>query len=140
MHNLLINLISLLGLFGFILSFYIFSKKKSKKKMICPMKSDCDTVIHSDYSKILGVRVEILGMLYYFFIGFVYSASYVFGFWSTPLSIFLFGLSLCAILFSIYLVSLQAFVLRHWCTWCLLSAAISFLIGLISYIHLFVAR
>ena len=32
--------------------------------------------------------------------------------------------SVCAFAFSIYLTLLQAFVLKNWCTWCIISACI----------------
>jgi len=136
MHILLINLIGLLGLVGFIISTYIYNKKKAKKKLICPRRSNCDTVIHSDYSKILGIPVEVLGMVYYFFIGSVYSVVFIFDLWSSTIGHIIFGISMCSLLFSIYLVSMQVFVIKQWCAWCLCSAAISLLIFILSYIHL----
>ncbi len=135
MHILLVNLISLLGLLGFLLSFYIYSKKKTKQKLICPMRSNCDTVIHSDYSKIIGIPVEILGMVYYTLIGSAYSIIFILDLWSISVALILIGISICALLFSIYLVTLQAFVIKQWCTWCLGSATISALIFLLSYLH-----
>lgn len=135
MHFIIINLISLFGLFGFSLAFYLYSKKKTKKKLICPMRSNCDTVIHSDYSKIMGIPVEVLGMLYYAIIGSSYTIIFILGIWSDQFAIVLLGISMCAALFSIYLVSIQAFVVKHWCAWCLCSALTSLLIALLSYLH-----
>lgn len=135
MHLILINLISLLGLCGFSLSFYLYSKKKSKKKLICPMRSNCDTVIHSDYSRIIGIPVEILGMIYYVVIGCAYPVVILSGMWSLQVAIVLLGISMCAALFSGYLVSIQAFVVKHWCLWCLCSAGISTTIAILSYLH-----
>ncbi len=135
MQTIFINLIILLGLLGFLLSFYIYSKKKTKKKLICPMRSNCDTVIHSDYSKIIGIPVEILGMVYYTLIGSAYSIIFVLDLWSTPVATVLIGISICALLFSVYLVTLQAFVIKQWCTWCLCSALITLIIFLLSYLH-----
>jgi uncharacterized membrane protein len=136
MHIILINLISLLGLSGLVLSSYIYFKKKKKKKMICPMRSNCDTVIHSDHSKILGIPVELLGMTYYAFIGLSYVFVSLLGLWSMPVAMILIGVSGSALLFSIYLVSLQAFVIKHWCTWCLFSAGICLTIFILSYINI----
>jgi uncharacterized membrane protein len=136
MHILLVNLIILLGLFGFSISFYIYNKKKKKKKLICPMRSNCETVIHSDYSHILGIPVEGLGMLYYAFIGISYSSVFIFNLWSPSAALILFGASMCSVLFSIYLVSLQIFIIRQMCAWCLLSAFTSLVIFILSYLHL----
>ncbi len=136
MHIILINLISLLALSGLILSSYIYFKKKKKKKMICPMRSNCDTVIHSDHSKIIGIPVELLGMVYYAFIGLSYVGISLLGLWSLQVAVILIGVSGAALLFSIYLVSLQAFVIKHWCTWCLFSALICLLIFSLSYFNI----
>lgn len=133
MHIFFIICIQLLGLGGFLLASYIYRKKKGKKKMICPRKADCDTVIHSDYSKVLGIPVEVLGMLYYFFISMVYPLAFLLNLESLEFIVVVFAMSACAVLFSVYLVSVQAFVIKHWCTWCLISAAISFLILITSY-------
>ena len=57
-----------LALIGLILSSYIFWKKKKSEKLVCFIGQDCDTVIHSRYSKLLfGIPNEILGMVYYGF-------------------------------------------------------------------------
>lgn len=134
-------IICALGLIGFLLASYIHSKKKSKKKLICPRRSNCDTVIHSDYSKIVGIPVEVLGMIYYVFISLAYGIVLFFGLATTPILMILVGVSFCSVLFSLYLVTLQAFVLHHFCIWCLSSAVTSILIftfSYINYMHLFV--
>ncbi len=136
MHIFFVNIIGLLGLIGFFISTYIYNKKKSKKKLICPRRSNCDSVIHSDFSKILGVPVEIIGMFYYFFIGSVYSIIFILNLWVPAVALILFGVSMCSVLFSIYLVSIQAFIIKQWCAWCLCSAVTSFLIFIFSYLHL----
>ncbi len=116
-----------LGLFGFLLASYIHRKKSAKKKLVCPMRSNCETVIHSDYSKILGVPVEVLGMCYYAFIALSYGVYHI-TYTSPIFLIVLSGISLSAVIFSTYLISLQAFVIKQWCTWCLCSAMTSAII------------
>ena len=126
-----------LGFGGFLLSSYIYNKKRAKKKLICPMRANCDTVIHSQYSRVLWIPVEILGMLYYVAISLAYMFVSVPGVWSVSIGGVLVGASVCSVLFSIYLVSLQVFVIKHWCSWCLGSALLSLLIMIVSYIHFF---
>ena len=132
MHLLLINIITVLSIFGLLVSFYIYNKKKKKKKLVCPRHSDCDTVIHSDYSRILGIPIEVLGIVYYVFIGYAYCFVFIFNIWSARTALVLVGVSMCALLFSIYLVAIQAFVVRQWCIWCLSSAATTLLILILS--------
>ncbi len=130
------TILILLGLMGFILASYIHNKKMAKKKLVCPLRSDCDTVINSDYSKIYGIPVEILGMFYYAFIAFSYG---LYNLSSLPVivPIILFYISLFATLFSLYLIYLQAFKIKQWCMWCMCSASISLLICTLSFIYNF---
>jgi uncharacterized membrane protein len=94
-------------------------------------------VIHSDYSTLIGIPVEMLGMLYYGLVALLHTQVLTRISLSQTLPEYrlemLFGVSLCAVLFSIYLVSVQAFVIRHWCLWCLGSAFISIAIAALSY-------
>jgi uncharacterized membrane protein len=130
--------IIILGILGFSVAFYIYRKKHAKKKLICPMRSNCDTVIHSDYSRMLGIPVEVLGMIYYAVITIAYVVIAVFNHsgWVSTLSLILIAMSMCSVFVSVYLVSLQAFVLKHWCIWCLTSACISVLIFALSYSYI----
>ena len=114
---------------GFLLSFYIRHKKHSHEKMICPLKSNCDTVIYSPYSKFFGVPLELLGLLYYGLIAVGYALFLIFPTLATPLVVFgvLFATT-AALLFSLYLIFIQAFTLKQWCTWCLMSAGLCVII------------
>jgi len=137
--NFIINIvITLLALAGFILAYYIRSTKKAPETLVCPLDGSCEEVITSKFSKILGVPVEVGGMLYYA-IAFVAYALFAF----TPdllpssSSSVMFAVACGAFLFSVYLTCVQAFMLKHWCTWCLCSAGISTLIFILAF---YVAR
>lgn len=122
-------LVILLSSAGFTLSLYIHSTKKASGKLVCPLEGSCETVVHSDYSKLLGINLEVIGMFYYLAIGLLYT---FFAFAPVIVPEFMFyavvGVSLTSFLFSLYLTGIQAFVLRHWCTWCLFSALLCTLI------------
>lgn len=118
---------------GFLISFYIRHKKSSREVLICPLNSNCESVIHSDFSRFFGIPVEILGFLYYGVIAASYGFITVFPEYAPPF--FHYGLlsaSASAFLFSLYLTFIQAFTLREWCTWCLTSAMLSTVIFLSS--------
>ena len=119
---------------GFLIAIYIRHHKKNiKEALVCPFKANCDTVIHSDYSKFLGMPVEVLGMLYYGLVALSYGAFIIFPKLANDFSIFLIHFaSISAFVFSIYLTLVQAFALKNWCTWCLISATISASIFFIS--------
>jgi uncharacterized membrane protein len=118
-----------LGFAGFLVARHIFEEKKAERPLVCPIRFDCDTVVHSDYSKFMGVRVEILGMFYYAFIALSYL---VFLFKPEFLPNAVVGamatLSLVAFLFSVYLIAVQIFILKKMCSWCIVSSFICILI------------
>ena len=111
---------------GFLLSFYIRHKKHANEKLICPLDSNCESVIHSDYSVFWGVPVEILGMVYYGVIAVSYGVFLMFPQLVSTFTVFLaLVLSTVAFFFSLYLTSIQIFAIRQICTWCLVSAGLS---------------
>lgn len=119
---------------GFLLAFYIRHKKRSKEKLVCPVGANCDLVVHSEYSRFLGLPIEILGMCYYASIALFYAAVFVFHHSDfSALIVIAFGMSTLAFLFSVYLTFIQAFTLKQWCTWCLTSAVFCTLIFLVSF-------
>lgn len=126
-------LILVLSLSGFILALYIYTTKKNNTKaLVCPIGGQCDAVVNSKYSKFLGIPVEIIGMVYYGLVILFYSLR----FFSSPVSdgllFFATAFSVVAFLFSVYLVLIQAFSIKHWCTWCLFSAGFTTLIAIFS--------
>jgi uncharacterized membrane protein len=119
---------------GFALSAYIHSKKRAQQALVCPLKADCESVIHSEFSRFFGIPVELLGMAFY---GIV-AASYA-GLLAVPTAavppvlFFLLVITAAGFLFSLYLIFIQAFTLKQWCSWCLISE------GLCTAIFLLVA-
>lgn len=111
---------------------YLTYKHTRKQPLICPIGDNCSVVTESRWSHLFGVRTEVLGLLYY-------SALLIaiLGVFSIPsLNGRLIALLPWATgvggVFSLFLVSLQAFVIKKYCFYCLLSALISFLLFLTS--------
>ena len=135
---------------GFTLALYIHTTKKTPGALVCPLEGSCEHVVQSDYSTICGVPVDVLGMIYYFCIGLLYT---LFAFAPAILPSFMsyavIGISITSFLFSVYLTCVQAFALKHWCTWCLFSALICTLIlvltlyisngAVFEFLHMFLA-
>lgn len=128
------TVIVFLGAAGFSLSRYIHKHKRHGKPMVCPLDFDCHTVIHSKYSKFIGIPLEYWGMAYYAVIFFAY-ASFIFAknWYTNDIAASLLALTTTAFLFSLYLTSIQALILKEWCTWCLFSASICTLIFILAY-------
>ncbi len=119
-------LIVFAALAGFFIAFYIQQKKRQHQTLVCPLHADCDTVVHSEFSSFLGVPLEYLGMLYYALVASSYLAFLALPTLATQLATFLIlSISAAAFLFSLYLTFIQAFYLKQWCSWCLLSAILS---------------
>lgn len=115
--------IILIAILGLGVAWYIRMKKNVPHGMVCPLQSDCDAVVHSQFSVFFGIPIEILGMLYYGVIILAYAVITAFPVIASELVVFLLlVMSLVALLFSAYLTFIQAFAIKEWCTWCLTSA------------------
>lgn len=116
----------LLIISGIGVSGYLSYVKFTDTPMICVASGafDCGLVQNSPYSELFGVPIAYLGLATYFVIlGLV-----VFQSRSTFLqengTLLLFGVVFFAWIYSMYLVYIQAFVLRAFCNWCLAHEAI----------------
>jgi uncharacterized membrane protein len=91
----------------------------------------CDQVLTSAYATIGPMPVAALGMLYYGTI-----LVLIIAFWDTgsrkllKMASALVGLG---ILSTLYLIYLQAFVIDSWCVYCLFSAAMTLIMGIVAF-------
>jgi len=103
--------ITLSGL-GILVSSYMFYEKMIGGQLVCGVSS-CNEVNSSPYSSIWGISVSLFGVIYYLMILFFLAFNkYKLFFYST----------IIGLLFTGYLTFLEAFVIKAWCQWCLLSA------------------
>src|SRR3989344_1527592 len=126
-------IIFVLGICGFWVARHIYKHKKAKKPLVCPVGFDCNFVVHSDYSEFMHIPLEIFGMMYYTFLSLFYLYFiFVPDVMSPLISTLVVLASLGAFIFSLYLLVIQLFVLRKGCSWCIVSAAISALIFILT--------
>ncbi len=120
------TVILLSSIAGFIIPAYILRSKKEKEKhMVCPLDTDCDAVVRSSYAYFLGIRLEYIGMTYYAIIGILYAYFLAVQTDVHPGLLFsILVLTSAAFLFSVYLTALQAWVIKMWCSLCLISAGL----------------
>lgn len=121
-----------LAVVGFFVSWHIYQSKKGGPKLVCFIgkgKHTCSEVVESEYAKTLGIPNEILGMAYYvamailaIFLGFFLQKA------SGTFQTFAVIFSGTAFLMSLYLTAIQAFVLKKFCEWCLVTALANTLI------------
>lgn len=129
------TLIVILGLLGISLCIHIYQKKREPKPLVCMLGADCNTVLKSDFSSFYGIGLEVFGFIYYGLIALVYGLTIGIPELQNPILYFiLFGMSASAFLFSLYLIFVQAVLIKSWCSWCLTSAFLTTLILIASII------
>jgi uncharacterized membrane protein len=115
-------IVALLALVGLVDSLYLTVQHLTGQTLRCTIVSGCSEVLSSPYSHIGPVPLAALGALAYFII-FSLAILLAFGYRSArPL---LAGLSVIMFLMTLWLLYLQAFVIHHFCQYCLLSAAVT---------------
>ena len=123
----------ILGLVGFIISYYILYKKKRNEKLVCIIGENCDKVIRSKYANTFGFDNTMAGMGYYGLVAVTGIAEFIMPdlFFLKQVILSKIIISGAAALFSIYLIFIQAFVLKEWCEYCLATSAISIAVFLV---------
>lgn len=58
-------LIIILSVLGFSVASYIRYKKSRNERLVCYMGDDCNKVVFSSYSTLLGIPNEMIGMAYF---------------------------------------------------------------------------
>lgn len=112
-------LISLIGLADAI---YLTIQDVTGATLRCTVVSGCNEVLSSPYAHLGPVPLAALGALAYFiFFSLAILAAFGYSF-ARPLLVILVALMF---LTSLWLVYLQAFVIRHFCQYCLLSAVVT---------------
>jgi uncharacterized membrane protein len=119
---------ALLALIGLGDSIYLTVEHLSGRAVRCTITSGCEEVLSSAYASIGGVPLAGVGALAYFI---AFSLATLAAFGNRRAGDFLFYLVALMLVVSIYLFILQAFVLRAFCQFCLLSAAVTLLLALI---------
>lgn len=123
-HNGLLNVVSLIGLLDTIYLSYHAITKTDVACWFFP-KEWCQKVQYSSYSKTFGIPNPYLGLLMYIAILVLLFNPLLAPAWILPF-IIIFGFA-----FSMYFTFIQMFVLRAFCTWCVVSA-INFTIMFVS--------
>jgi uncharacterized membrane protein len=86
----------------------------------CSLSGGCNEVLTSSYSEVFGVPLSMIGLAFYLT---VFSLAILDLFEVAPLLKWVFRLALPAFVITLGLLYLQAFVIHHFCQYCLASAA-----------------
>src|SRR3989338_5388010 len=106
-------LLMILSFIGFAVSAYIFYSKRFDKPLFCPRGHDCDAVVRSKYGKTFGIENTIPGMGFYVVV-FIYGILQLLNqnvFKGVFVYYSIVGISVVSVLFSLYLVYVQKFIL-----------------------------
>ena len=114
-----INILYVFSIIGLLDTLYLIYHKIKGTDVACPFfpKEWCYKVQHSKQSKTFGVPNSILGFIMYLLI-FILVIGFTGGWAVLPIIKFLVGFGF---LFSLYFLFVQAFVLRAFFTWCVIS-------------------
>ena len=130
MRKIYFWVLGILILLGFADSVFLTWEHYTLTSIGCPISPwiNCLAVTSSKYSEIFGIPLSLLGSVYYSFL-------FLFLFKKTTMFRHFFLLtSSFGVLFSFYLIYIQAFAIGLFCLYCLASALISFLIFGFSFI------
>lgn len=107
---------------------YLAYRHGKKKPMVCPLEHDCSKVTESQWSRVLGVRNEVLGFLYYVSMVASVLGAILFPSLQGVFVLFLFLGTCIGVLYSALLVGVQLAVIKDYCFYCMISALITFLL------------
>ena len=113
---------ALLSLVGLVDALYLTIEHVTGQSVQCTITSGCSEVLSSSYAVVAGIPLAAVGAAAYFS---VFSLATLAAFkyeFARPLLLLL---VVAMFLVSLWLVYLQAFVIREFCQYCLLSAAIT---------------
>lgn len=96
----------------------------------CNLIEGCDVVLKSAYAEVFGIPTAIFGIVYYSGVFLLCLFALIAN--SLRAKIFLLILPIVGVVASLGFIYIQAFELKAWCQYCLLSALISGLIFLLS--------
>ena len=120
--------LAILGIFD---SGYLIKKRVKKQPLSCPINGGCEKVVESRWNAIFFIKNDVLGLFYYILILFL--ALYLF-FTSEKLLFLTKLISGASLLFSLFLVFIQAKIIKEYCFYCLIST----LINLLIFVNVFV--
>lgn len=132
LHSILLWLLAAISAIGLANSVYLTITHYSNTLVPCSFSHGCETVLRSQYAVVLGVPVAIYGVIFYLvtFVAAVYFVTNKQYHWW--LSIW----ALAGFCSTLYLIFVQAVILKAFCQYCLVStftSSITFIITTVLY-------
>jgi len=128
---------ALLSLVGLGDALYLTVQDLTGQSLRCTIVAGCSEVLSSPYAHIGRIPLAVLGAFAYFTV-FSLSVLAAFGYnFARPL---LTALLAVMFLMTIWLLYLQAFVIHHFCQYCLLSAAVTITLTILIFVSSRITR
>jgi uncharacterized membrane protein len=125
-RTILYAVVAIVAVAGLADATYLSVQALSGETLTCGGSPDCFKVLGSSYAKVGGVPVALLGAFAYFCV-FTFAIFAAFGY--ARARMFLIPTIGAMFLATLWFLYLQAFVLHAYCRYCLLSAAMTFLLA-----------
>jgi len=119
--RLLLVAMVVLSLVGVGNSFIVYEKVSGNFYAPCIIGDGCDTVVYSSYATFLGVSLSVWGMLFYAMVCVLSILITFFSSWYRYARSVLLVLLCAGVLFSLYLLGLQIFIIGALCAYCIVS-------------------
>ena len=124
------SLAAVLSLIGLADALYLTIQHITGASLRCTLISGCSEVLGSSYAQLGPVPLSALGAFAYFT---VFSLATLAAFGYPTVRKLLAALVIVMFLTTLWLLYLQAFVIRHFCQYCLLSAAVTITLTVIVF-------
>jgi uncharacterized membrane protein len=125
--NLPVYAMLVLTLIGIANAAYVAYGNYSGAQLWCPILDGCNTVINSPYSRVFGTPMSYFGFIYYLFM-FGLAARLAYEPVANSLRFRSVLYAALGAISSVYFIYLQLALIRAICTYCLVSAILSFLL------------
>ena len=136
-NNMIKKFLYIIALLGLADATYLLVIKFTQNKSLClPSIGDCWSVNNSVYSEWNGIPISVFGMLAYISIIALLFFSPRIQFLKNTGHIFIFGIALSGVIFSVYLTYLQIAVIKAICPFCIISALTMTTVFILSTIQL----
>ena len=129
-------ILAVLDVIGLSIASYLSTVELQGGSLVCPIGGGCEAVAASPYSRIDGIPVAVFGVCLSLIL-----LTLAIAWWRSNLYALLlahYGLSLAGVIFEMYFLYLQAFVIHAVCFWCTsygLSLILRFLIALVVWLR-----
>ena len=123
---------ALVSLFGLADAIYLTIEHVTGQSVRCTIVAGCSEVLSSSYAVIFGVPLAAVGAAAYFGV-FSLATLAAFGYRGVSVLLTILITGMCVV--SLWLIYLQAFVIRAFCQFCLFSAVITFTLTALVWVN-----